>query len=94
MTSQTGDAPSGAEQRPLLVALHGWLLAGRLWDPLIQELAPDWQVWAPDLPGFGLRERPRGLQPSLAAYGRWVAEQCLERLPPQRSMPPAPWVIG
>jgi 2-succinyl-6-hydroxy-2,4-cyclohexadiene-1-carboxylate synthase len=86
MTSTTGDTPSGAEQRPLLVALHGWLLAGRLWDPLIQELAPDWQVWAPDLPGFGLRERPRGLQPSLAAYGRWVAEQCLERLPSGRSV--------
>jgi len=68
------------------VALHGWLLAGRLWDPLIRELAPDWQMWAPDLPGFGLRERPRGLQPSLAAYGRWVAEQCLERLPSGRSV--------
>ncbi len=51
----------------MLVAQHGWLLAGRLWDPLIQELAPDRQVWAPDLPGFGGRERPRGLQPSLAA---------------------------
>lgn len=68
------------------MAIHGWLLAGRLWDPLIQQLGPDWQVWAPDLPGFGLRARPRGLQPSLAAYGRWVAEQCLERLPPDRSV--------
>ncbi len=28
---------------------------------------------APDLPGFGTTPRPRGLQPSLASYGRWVA---------------------
>jgi 2-succinyl-6-hydroxy-2,4-cyclohexadiene-1-carboxylate synthase len=92
MASAPGDnapslaAPEGGDPQPLLVALHGWLLAGRLWDPLIQQLEPDWQVWAPDLPGFGLRERPRGLQPSLAAYGRWVAQHCLERLPPGRSV--------
>ncbi|WP_228008970.1 alpha/beta fold hydrolase [Cyanobium sp. LEGE 06113] len=64
-----------ARQRPLIVALHGWLLAGRLWDRLAAELGPDWEIWAPDLPGFGGRERPRGLQASLATYGAWVAEQ-------------------
>ncbi|MFO7629019.1 MAG: alpha/beta fold hydrolase [Prochlorococcaceae cyanobacterium] len=59
---------------PLLVALHGWLLSGRLWQPLAAQLSPRWQLWAPDLPGFGRAPRPRGLQPSLASYGRWVAE--------------------
>lgn len=58
---------------PLLVALHGWLLAGRLWTPLATALAPRWELWAPDLPGFGQRPRPRGLQPNLASYGRWLA---------------------
>jgi pimeloyl-ACP methyl ester carboxylesterase len=58
----------------LLVAVHGWLLAGRLWDPLARVLEPDWQLWSPDLPGFGTTPRPRGLQPSLASYGRWLAE--------------------
>jgi pimeloyl-ACP methyl ester carboxylesterase len=58
---------------PLLVALHGWLLAGRLWAPLAAALAPGRELWAPDLPGFGQRPRPRGLQPNLASYGRWLA---------------------
>ena len=68
-----------AGQRPLIVALHGWLLAGRLWDRLAAELGPEWEIWAPDLPGFGGRERPRGLQASLASYGTWVAEQALRQ---------------
>ncbi|MEX1318035.1 MAG: alpha/beta fold hydrolase [Synechococcaceae cyanobacterium] len=71
------DAPSAP--RPLLVGLHGWLLSGRLWEPLARELEPRWQLWAPDLPGFGDCPRPRGLQPSLASYGAWVSEQCRRR---------------
>ena len=73
----TGGRPAG--ERPLLVALHGWLLAGRLWNRLAAELAPDWELWAPDLPGFGGRERPRGLQASLASYGNWVAEEACQK---------------
>ncbi|MFN9547227.1 MAG: alpha/beta fold hydrolase [Cyanobacteriota bacterium] len=57
----------------VLVALHGWLLSGRLWERLEKELRPGWSLLAPDLPGFGSTPRPRGLQPSLASYGRWVA---------------------
>jgi pimeloyl-ACP methyl ester carboxylesterase len=56
------------------VALHGWLLSGRLWDPLRRELEPRLSCWCPDLPGFGERARPRGLQPTLSSYGRWLAE--------------------
>ena len=91
MSEASGDisrpqVEAGASQRPLVVALHGWLLSGRLWTPLVEALAPEWEVWAPDLPGFGQRHRPRGLQPSLAGYGRWVAEHCLQRLAPGRSV--------
>lgn len=64
---------------PLLVALHGWLLAGRLWTPLAAALAPRWELWSPDLPGFGQRPRPRGLQPNLASYGRWLAAAAQEQ---------------
>lgn len=67
-------SPPDLPEPPLLVAVHGWLLAGRLWDPLARVLEPDWQLWSPDLPGFGTTPRPRGLQPSLASYGRWLAE--------------------
>nr|WP_315858110.1 alpha/beta hydrolase [Cyanobium sp. Morenito 9A2] len=66
--------PVAGPEVPLLVCLHGWLLSGRLWDPLQEALAPRWPVWAPDLPGFGQRPRPRSLQPTLASYGRWVAQ--------------------
>jgi len=55
------------------VGLHGWLLSRRLWAPLQRELAPRWELWCPDLPGFGDRPRPRGLQASLTSYGRWLA---------------------
>jgi len=65
--------------RPLLVFLHGWMLSGRLWQPLLQELEPAWACWAPDLPGFGERPRPRQLQPTLASYGRWLADQAQAR---------------
>ena len=57
------------------MGLHGWLLSGRLWQPLERQLAPRWDLWCPDLPGFGGQPRPRGLQPTLASYGRWVSEQ-------------------
>lgn len=63
------------------MALHGWLLSGRLWEPLRRELAPRLQLWCPDLPGFGDRGRPRSLQPSLASYGRWLAEQVQAEAP-------------
>lgn len=81
---QRSQSSAGAAQRPLLVALHGWLLSGRLWQPLAAALAPEWQLWAPDLPGFGGCPRPAGLQPSLAGYGRWLAQHCLDRLEPGR----------
>ncbi|MEB3321574.1 MAG: alpha/beta fold hydrolase [Synechococcaceae cyanobacterium] len=55
------------------MGLHGWLLSGRVWQPLGSALAPRWQFVAPDLPGFGGTPRPRGLGTNLASYGRWLA---------------------
>ena len=68
-----------APPAPLLVCVHGWLLSGRLWQPLLEQFEPRWTVWAPDLPGFGAAARPRGLQPSLVSYGRWLASAVRER---------------
>ncbi len=76
-------APSRVLSRPLLVALHGWLLSGRLWEPLQRQLEPRWSLWCPDLPGFGERQRPTGLPANLASYGRWLVEE-LERQAPGR----------
>ncbi len=64
---------------PLLVGVHGWLLSGRLWEPLTQALEPRWDCWTPDLPGFGQRPRPKELRTNLVSYGRWLAEAARER---------------
>ncbi len=81
----TGQAPvatvTAEDRSPLLVAVHGWLLSGRLWDPLTAELGDRHALWCPDLPGFGRQPRPRGLQASLASYGRWLAQAVQERQP-------------
>lgn len=74
---------AGAPSRPLLVALHGWLLSGRLWEPLQRQMEPHWTLWCPDLPGFGERRRPEGLPANLASYARWLVEE-LERQAPGR----------
>ncbi len=63
----------------LLVAVHGWMLSGRLWQPLVAALDGSGTIWCPDLPGFGETPRPRGLRPSLASYGRWLAEAAVEQ---------------
>lgn len=67
---------------PLLIAVHGWMLSRRVWEPFVQR----WEqrgipvrLWCPDLPGFGERSRPKALLPTLAAYGRWLAAQAQER---------------
>lgn len=99
----TSARTTGERATPLLVAAHGWLLSGRLWQPLAAQLThssqralssqlanhsqqtysspheASWELWAPDLPGFGQAPRPRGLQPSLASYGRWLAAAARER---------------
>ncbi len=75
MRASPGPQDAPASQAPLLVAIHGWMLSARLWDPLRSRLEPSWSLWCPDLPGFGECPRPRELQPSLASYGRWLAAE-------------------
>jgi 2-succinyl-6-hydroxy-2,4-cyclohexadiene-1-carboxylate synthase len=70
----------------VLVALHGWLLSGRLWESLQRELGPGCALLAPDLPGFGTAPRPRGLLPNLASYGRWVAAWVERELGPKQPL--------
>ena len=64
---------------PLLVMAHGWLLRGRLWQPLVRLLEPRWRCWTPDLPGYGQARRPKGLRPTLPAYGSWLAAEASRR---------------
>jgi pimeloyl-ACP methyl ester carboxylesterase len=45
--------PPRASSSPVLVFIHGWLLSGSYWQPLIERLAPDYQCLNYDLRGFG-----------------------------------------
>ncbi|MBW4576957.1 MAG: alpha/beta hydrolase [Aphanothece sp. CMT-3BRIN-NPC111] len=44
----------------ILVFLHGWLLSRRYWQPLIDQLAPNYQCLAYDLRGFGDSQPDKG----------------------------------
>jgi pimeloyl-ACP methyl ester carboxylesterase len=43
---------------PPVVLLHGLFVDHRTWDAVIDELAPEFRVVAPDFPGFGDSEKP------------------------------------
>lgn len=46
----------GDETAPLLVLLHGWCDVSASWQFVVDALAKDWRVAAPDWRGFGLSE--------------------------------------
>jgi 2-hydroxy-6-oxonona-2,4-dienedioate hydrolase len=62
--------------RPPIVLVHGWGVAGGYLYPLAGELATDFTVYVPDLPGHGLSSKPRhaltldDLADTLAAWMR------------------------
>lgn len=51
---------AGAPDRPLLVLVHGFTGSKENWLPLMRELAADYRLLAPDLPGWGESERLPG----------------------------------
>lgn len=52
---------AGDRRNPTILLLHGFPSASHMFRDLIPELADDYHVIAPDLPGFGLSGRPAGL---------------------------------
>jgi 2-succinyl-6-hydroxy-2,4-cyclohexadiene-1-carboxylate synthase len=51
--SHTYDLTTPTECPDVLVFIHGWLLSRRYWQPLVDELSPDYQCLVYDLRGFG-----------------------------------------
>ena len=49
-------APAGA---PAVVLVHGIGVSRRYLEPTLEELAPSFRAYAPDLPGWGASEKPR-----------------------------------
>jgi 2-hydroxy-6-oxonona-2,4-dienedioate hydrolase len=75
-----GPAPEG---RTAVVLVHGLVVSSRYMIPTAERLAHYYQVFVPDLPGFGRSEGPRrrvldvaGLSDALSA---WMGEVGLER---------------
>ena len=42
-----------ANNAPVLALLHGWGSSSKVWQPCIEKLTKDFQVWCIDLPGHG-----------------------------------------
>lgn len=55
-----GDAAPAAAQRPPLVLLHGWMDVGASFQFMVDALAAERLVFAPDWRGFGRTEAPPG----------------------------------
>lgn len=53
-----------------IVFLHGIPSSSFLWRDVMKELAPDFAVYAPDLPGFAQSANPEDLSPD--TYSKWL----------------------
>lgn len=62
---RTRAVTAGDPRKPALLLLHDFLVSHLEWDEVIEPLARDFYVIAPDLPGFGESEKPN---PARYAY--------------------------
>ncbi len=65
---------------PSLVLLHQSPSSSAMYEPLMRELAEDFEIWAPDTPGFGGSDPLPG-RFSIAAAAQLLAEAMSLRLP-------------
>jgi pimeloyl-ACP methyl ester carboxylesterase len=63
---------AGASNVPDVLLLHGIPTNADLWRHVMAALAPTHHVIAPDLPGLGYADRPRGFDYSFIGLGRWL----------------------
>jgi pimeloyl-ACP methyl ester carboxylesterase len=65
----------GPPDAPVVVALHGLGATNASLLPTVWDLATDHRVIAPDLPGFGVADKPIASY-SAAWFGRWLERFC------------------
>jgi len=63
---------------PPLLLLHGWAASSRYWLMTLADLASDFRVYAPDLPGFG--DSPALSEPATIARQARVVEEFADAL--------------
>jgi pimeloyl-ACP methyl ester carboxylesterase len=66
---------SGPPGAPVVVALHGLGATNASLLPTVWELGRDYRIVAPDLPGFGIADKPLASY-SAAWFGRWLEQFC------------------
>lgn len=64
-------ANQGTVNHPPLVFIHGWGASHKYWVNAFSGFAPRYRCVAPDLPGFGLSEKPKR-DYSLEALAKWT----------------------
>lgn len=58
---------------PVVVLIHGLSISSRYQIPLARQLASDYTVYAPDLPGFGQSDDPPSI-PSIVELASWLLD--------------------
>lgn len=71
-------AARGRSGQRTVVLVHGLLVSSRYMTPLAERLRDDFDVWGPDMPGFGLSDDPPGV-PDVASLGRWLGRWLEQR---------------
>lgn len=68
----TNSVSSESQSKPpiTIAFLHGWLLSQTYWQPLIDQLQPNFQCLSYDLRGFGQSELGDSLEYSLMSYAK------------------------
>lgn len=69
---ETAYASQGTVNHPPLLFLHGWGASHKFWLRAFTAFSPRFRCLAPDLPGFGLSEKPSGRDWSMDGYVRWL----------------------
>ena len=73
MEIMTTPAPA-TSRNPALVLIHGAVLNGGMWSPIVADLAADFQTVTPDMPGHGARmSEPFRLDRAVAVVQETVA---------------------
>ena len=84
--ARVSSEPGSGRSAPV-VLVHGQVISSRYMVPTAELLAPEFRVFAPDLPGFGLSGKPKRVLtvPELAdALTGWMKANVLEGCGPGR----------
>ncbi|KZT39236.1 alpha/beta-hydrolase [Sistotremastrum suecicum HHB10207 ss-3] len=75
---RSGTPKNVASGRPLIILLHGYPQTHLMWRDLVHLLSPDWDLFIPDLPGYGNSIKAVDLASSYPFSKRAMAKDIVE----------------